>query len=129
MDQLSVEHTNDQINYQSDSYNWNAAANKAALESAIMYEEIVKKQSDIIDERFQLGAISRTDLLMISTRLKEADLQLIKARQNYKLALHKLNILIGISPDAPVDNLSPITLPFEPVQIFILEAVLDRRPE
>ena len=42
--------------------------------------------------------ISRTDLLMISTRLKEAELQYIKARQNYTLALQQLNILMGEAP-------------------------------
>ena len=40
---------------------------------------------------------------MISTRLKEAELQYIKARQNYTLALQKLNILMGEDPNNPVD--------------------------
>ena len=52
--------------------------------------------------------ISRTDLLMISTRLKEAELQYIKARQNYTLALQKLNILMGEEPNNPVDSLYTI---------------------
>ena len=129
LDQLNVELTMDQIYYQSDSYYWNASAAKATLESAILYEEIVKKQYEIISERFDLGAISRTDLLMISTRLKEAELQLIKARQSYKLALQKFNILMGIAPNAPVDSLSDINSPCEQIQILNLEEVLDRRPE
>jgi outer membrane protein TolC len=73
--------------------------------------------------------ISRTDLLMISTRLKEAELQYIKARQNYTLALQKLNILMGMEPNAPVDSLSSIDTAFTPVQILSLENVLQRRAD
>ena len=59
------------------------------LQAADKYQSIVKQQYDIIQDRFNDGMISRTDLLMISTRLKEAELQYIKARQNYTLALQK----------------------------------------
>ncbi len=52
--------------------------------------------------------------MMISTRLKEAELQYIKARQNYTLALQKLNILMGMEPNAPVDSLSSIDTAFYP---------------
>ncbi len=127
--QLSVEMTLDQIIYQSDSYYWNASAAYATLKSTEMYNAIVKSQYDIINERFTLGSISRIDFLMISTRLKEAELQLIKARQNYTLALQKLNILMGITPDAVVDSLSSINTACQPVAILSLDEVLEKRPE
>ena len=73
--------------------------------------------------------ISRTDLLMISTRLKEAELQYIKARQNYTLALQKLNILMGEEPNNPVDSLYTIDTASAPVQILSLENVLQRRAD
>ena len=100
LDRLNAELTLDQIHYQSDAVYWNAAASRAMLEAAARYEEIVKQQFDIIQDRFNDGMISRTDLLMISTRKKEAELQYIKARQNYTLALQKLNILMGEDPNA-----------------------------
>lgn len=78
------------------------------LQAADKYQSIVKQQYDIIQDRFNDGMISRTDLLMISTRLKEAELQYIKARQNYTLALQKLNILMGEEPNNPVDSLYTI---------------------
>lgn len=129
LDQLSVEMTINQINYQSDSYYWSASAAYATLHSAMMYENIVKEQYTLINERFTQGAISRTDLLMISTRLKEAELQLIQARQSYTLALQKLNILMGVAPNAPVENLSAINIPCEDIQLMNLDEVLNRRPE
>ena len=96
------------------------------LQAADKYQSIVKQQYDIIQDRFNDGMISRTDLLMISTRLKEAELQYIKARQNYTLALQKLNILMGEEPNNPVDSLYTIDTASAPVQILSLENVLQR---
>ena len=127
--QLSEELTMDQINYQSDAIYWNASAAHAILKAAKQYEDIVDQQYNIINDRFTDGAISRTDLLMISTRKKEAELQFIKARQNYTLALQQLNILMGVKPDAPVDSLSDIGIVGEPVQLFGFDEVLNRRAD
>ena len=93
------------------------------------YQSIVKQQYDIIQDRFDDGMISRTDLLMISTRLKEAELQYIKARQNYTLALQQLNILMGEAPNTPVDSLYNIGMISAPVRILPLEDVLQRRAD
>lgn len=127
--QLSEELTMDQIHYQSDAIYWNASAAYAMLKAAAQFEDIVKQQYNIINDRFTDGAISRTDLLMISTRKKEAELQFIKARQNYTLALQQLNILMGVQPDAPVDSLSNIGIAGEPVQQFGFDEVLNRRAD
>ena len=126
---LNEEMTIDQIHYQSDAVYWNASASQAMLQAADKYQHIVKQQYDIILDRFNDGMISRTDLLMISTRLKEAELQYIKARQNYTLALQKLNILMGIAPNTPVDSLYTIDKTSAPIQILSLENVLQRRAD
>lgn len=126
---LNEELTLDQIHYQSDAVYWNASASLAMLQAADTYQNIVKQQHDIIQDRFDDGMISRTDLLMISTRLKEAELQYIKARQNYTLALQRLNILMGIEPNAPVDSLYTIDAASTPIQILSLENVLQRRAD
>ena len=129
LNQLNEELTIDQIHYQSDAVYWNASASQAMLQAADKYQSIVKQQYDIIQDRFNDGMISRTDLLMISTRLKEAELQYIKARQNYTLALQKLNILMGEEPNNPVDSLYTIDTVSAPVQILSLENVLQRRAD
>ena len=129
LDQLSQELTIDQIHYQSDAIYWNASAARARMEAASEYQKIVQQQYDIIQDRFKDGMISRTDLLMISTRRKEAELQYIQARQNYTLALQRLNILMGEKPDTPVDSLSSIGILSEPVQIMTLDEVLQRRAD
>lgn len=129
LDQLNEELTLDQIHYQSDAVYWNASASKAMLQATDKYQSIIKQQYDIIQDRFDNGKISRIDLLMISTRLKEAELQYIKARQNYTLALQKLNILMGEEPNAPVDSLYSIGIPSEPVQVLSLGDVLQQRAD
>ena len=96
---MNEELTLDQIHYQSDAVYWNASASKAMLQAADKYQSIVKQQYDIIQDRFDDGMISRTDLLMISTRLKEAELQYIKARQNYTLALQQAEYSDGRSAE------------------------------
>lgn len=126
---LSEELTMDQIHYQSDAIYWNASASLAMLKAAAQYEDIVNQQYNIIKDRFDDGAISRTDLLMISTRKKEAELQYIKARQNYTLALQQLNILMGVKPDVPVDSLCDIGTLCEPVQLLSFDEVLNRRAD
>lgn len=129
LNKLSEELTLDQINYQSDAVYWNASASYAMMRAAEGYQKIVKQQYDIIQVRFKDGAISRTDLLMISTRLKEAELQYIKARQNYTLALQQLNVLMGMEPNAPVDSLSEIDTPSQTMQVLSLTDVLERRAD
>lgn len=129
LDKLTTELTLDQIHYQSDAVYWNASAARAGLQAAAAFLSIVQRQYDIIRDRFNDGAISRTDLLMISTRRKEAELQYIKARQSHTLAMQKLNILMGAEPDAPADSLSRIDMPVAPVRLLSLDDVLPRRAE
>lgn len=129
LDKLAVEMTLDQIRYQSDAIYWNASAALATLEAAAKFEDIIDQQYSIIEDRFNDGAISRTDFLMISTRKKEAELQYIKARQNYTLALQQLNILMGEKPDAPVDSLFEIGSAGSPITLLGLNEVLERRAD
>lgn len=127
--QLSEALTFDQINYQADATYWNAAANLALYKSAGTFREIVEKQYNIISDRFNDGLISRTDLLMISTRLKEADLQLLIARKNYTLAMQALHILMGVAPNATMEQLTGINSDEAMPVPFTLDKVLNRRAD
>lgn len=129
LSQLSEELTLDQINYQADAAYWNASASLALHASAVRFREIVKQQYDIISDRFDDGLISRTDLLMISTRLKEADLQQLIAHKNYTLAMQALHILMGIEPNAPMEQLTGIDSQETKPIPYTLENVLDRRSD
>lgn len=121
--------TLDQLHFQSDAVYWNAAASLAMLQAADNYQQIVKEQYRLTQDRFTDGMIDRTDLLLISTRLKEAELQYIKARQDHTLALQKLNILMGHEPEAAVDSLTRIDEPVVCTSFLPLQNVLERRAD
>lgn len=129
LSELTQELTIDQIYYQANAAYWNASASLALYNSAEKFYNIVKKQHDVISDRFKDGMISRTDLLMISTRLKEAELQKLIANKNYTLAMQNLHILMGVEPNAPMETLMGINSPCPAPTALSLEEVLDRRPD
>ncbi len=84
------------------------------------YLLIVEKLYEVIKTRFEEGYISRTDLLMVETRLNDAQMQRITAQQSYLLAQQQLNKLFRNTEFVdytPQDTLSlPTDLP-ESVQL------------
>ena len=100
--QLSVEHTVDNMIYAADVSYWSVAANRNLYELSEQFVHIVRELYEIVNKRFEEGAISKTDVLMVQNRLKEAELQLNTNSTNYKTALQSLNIMMGVEPDAAV---------------------------
>ena len=100
--QLSVEHTVDNMIYAADVSYWSVAANRNLYELSEQFVQIVRELYEIVNKRFEEGAISKTDVLMVQNRLKEAELQLNTNSTNYKTALQSLNIMMGVGPDAAV---------------------------
>lgn len=100
--QLSVEHTVDNMIYAADVSYWSVAANRNLYELSEQFVQIVRELYEIVNKRFEEGAISKTDVLMVQNRLKEAELQLNTNSTNYKIALQSLNIMMGVEPDAAV---------------------------
>lgn len=100
--QLSVEHTVDNMIYAADVSYWSVAANRNLYELSEQFVQIVRELYEIVNKRFEEGAISKTDVLMVQNRLKEAELQLNTNSTNYNTALQSLNIMMGVEPDAAV---------------------------
>ena len=100
--QLSVEHTVDNMIYAADVSYWSVAANRNLYELSEQFVQILRELYEIVNKRFEEGAISKTDVLMVQNRLKEAELQLNTNSTNYKTALQSLNIMMGVEPDAAV---------------------------
>lgn len=129
LERLNIELTIDQIYYQSDALYWSTSATHALMQAASKYRKIVQEQYQLVKERFEEGAIGKTDLLMISTRKKEAELQYIKMRQEYILSLQRLNCWMNESPDAKIDSLYHIESQEEEITILPLDEVLLRRAD
>lgn len=92
---LGEKHTLDNMLYAADVNYWTAVANRDLYAIASRFVQIVGELYDVVSKRFREGAISRTDVLMVQARLKEAELQLNAGNTNYKTALQALNIMMG----------------------------------
>ena len=79
--------TTDNIIYAADVSYWTLAANESLFYISQEFVLIVKELDGIVQKRFDEGAISKTDLLMVKTRLKEAELQESTRNMNYQTAM------------------------------------------
>lgn len=99
---LGKEYTVDNMVYAADVNYWTASAGREQYNIAFRFVNIVGELYDIVNKRFDEGAISKTDVLMVQSRLKEAELQLNTSGTNYRIALQALNIMMGMGADAVV---------------------------
>lgn len=99
---LGEEHTVDNMIYAADVSYWTVAANRDVYGIAVRFTEIVGALYGIVNKRFEEGSISKTDVLMVQARLKEAELQLNTSNTNYMTALQSLKIMMGMGVDVAV---------------------------
>lgn len=126
---LGANYTTDNIVYAADVNYWTVAANQELYVLSVRFVSIVGELYSVVNKRFEEGAISRTDLLMVQTRLKEAELQLNVSVTNYKTAVQGLNIMMGVEVQAEVALTDSIQLPLMvPVRQGLDEA-LGRRAD
>ena len=127
--QLAVEHTTDNIVYAADVCYWTLVANQNLLRVAEEYVVLINELYGIVNKRFEEGAISRTDLLMVQNRLKEAELQQNTAMTNYRIALQSLNIMVGADPDREVFLSDTIRHTLQQPQEQELDKALEKRAD
>ncbi len=70
------------------------------------YISIIRSLKDVVDLRFAEGYISKSDVVMIDTRLSEAEYEYLSMEQNYTVAAQSFNTLRG----APIDQSVELTL-------------------
>ena len=127
--QLGVEYTIDNMIYAADVNYWTVAANRDLYQLSRQFVSIVGELYEIVNKRFEEGAISKTDVLMVQNRLKEAELQLNTSVMNYKTAVQALNIMMGVEATAEVtlsDSIQQAT--WTPEQLD-LEKALEKRAD
>lgn len=127
--QLGVEYTVDNIIYAADVNYWTAAANRDLYYLSEQFVQIVGELFDIVNKRFEEGAISKTDVLMVQNRLKEAELQQNTSVMNYKTAVQALNIMMGVEATAEVALSDSIQQPLWTPQQMDLSKALEKRAD
>ncbi|MFQ6929520.1 MAG: TolC family protein [Parabacteroides merdae] len=102
--------TTDNIVYAADLNYWSAAARKKACTMSCASMSILcRNWQTMLTTRFNDGQISKTDLLQVQSRLKEAELNKSAAYKDYQIALQNLNVLMGVPPMTPVEIADAIT--------------------
>lgn len=90
--------TTDNVIRSADVCYWSAAANQRLYEVMCEYYAIVKRLADVLAIRYADGQISKTDLLQVQARLKEAELSRSTAHKDFRISLQSLNTLMGVDP-------------------------------
>ena len=121
--------TTDNIVYAADMNYWSVAARKGMYGVMTQYVDIVQELANVLTLRFQDGQISKTDLLQVQARLKEAELNKSSAYKDYQIALQNLNVLMGVPPMEPITIADSITMVL-PLPMQVGEsAALENRPD
>ncbi|MEG1649459.1 MAG: TolC family protein, partial [Rikenellaceae bacterium] len=75
---------------------WRAVAAEAYRNVAKRYLTIIKSNYDLLNIRFKDGIAAKTDLLMMQTRLKQAEYNLTQSEKAVEQALININIFRGV---------------------------------
>ena len=126
---LGEELTTDNIVYAADVSYWTLAANESLLYISQEFVLIVKELDGIVQKRFDEGAISKTDLLMVKTRLKEAELQESTRNMNYQTAMQSFKIMMGVPLEEKWVSIDSIQKPVIVPGLQPLEVALKRRAD
>ena len=126
---LGEELTTDNIVYAADVSESTVAANENLFYISKEFVLIVKELDGIVQKRFDEGAISKTDLLMVKTRLKEAELQESTRNMNYQTAMQSFKIMMGVSLEEKWVIIDSIQKPVIVPGLQSLEVALKRRAD
>ena len=126
---LGEELTTDNIVYAADVSYWTLAANESLFYISLEFVLIVKELDGIVQKRFDEGAISKTDLLMVKTRLKEAELQESTRNMNYQTAMQSFKIMMGVPLEEKWVIIDSIQKPVIVPGLQSLEVALKRRAD
>lgn len=126
---LGVEYTVDNLIYAADVNYWTVVANRDLYRLSQQFVNIVGELYGIVNKRFEEGAISKTDVLMVQNRLKESELQLNTSVMNYKTAVQALNIMMGAEATAEVALSDSIQQVVRTPEQLDLEKALEKRAD
>lgn len=126
---LGVEYTVDNLIYAADVNYWTVVANRDLYRLSQQFVDIVEELYGIVNKRFEEGAISKTDVLMVQNRLKESELQLNTSVMNYKTAVQALNIMMGAEATAEVALSDSIQQAVRTPEQLDLEKALEKRAD
>ena len=125
----SVELTKDNIILAAENSYWGAAAQKEMYQVMSRYSEIVGYLLKVLQDRYDDGMISKTDLIQMQVRKKEAEIQQLNAYESYKIAMQNMNVLMGHVPTDSINVAESIAEKAETPELANVESVFSVRPD
>lgn len=125
----SVELTKDNVILAAENSYWGAAAQKEMFQVMTRYSEIVGYLLKVLQDRYDDGMISKTDLIQMQVRKKEAEIQRLNAYESYKLAIQNMNVLMGRVPTDSINVAESIAEKAATPELVNVESVMGVRPE
>lgn len=127
--QLGEKLTIENVLYSADLTYWAFAAAEHQLGVTQQYVDIVNRLYDIVNTRFEDGYVSRTDLLMVETRLNEAKMQNIAAEKLYRSSIQQLNTMMGAVQMRDYLPTDTIAMAVDMPGVVDLGRALEQRPD
>lgn len=125
----SVELTKDNIILAAENSYWGAAAQKEMFQVMTRYSEIVGYLLKVLQDRYDDGMISKTDLIQMQVRKKEADIQRLNAWESYKIAMQNMNVLMGRVPTDSISVAESVAEKVKAPELANIETVMSVRPD
>lgn len=96
MAQMNEKLSEDQIILLCDEAYWNCVKADAMIETATQYKETLQELHRTVEGAVEEGMTHRKDLLSVQVKMNEAELNLTRAHNAYRLAIMNLNHTIGL---------------------------------
>lgn len=118
-----------EVCYAADYAYWNLLAMEKYLSATKEYVAIISSLKEAIEWRFSEGYVAKGDLLMILSRLSEAEYLLVSAEQSHETALHNFNSLRGHQSGANSSLSPPVLTNTDPPARVSTDELTGRRPD
>ena len=126
---LSTELTKDNVIYAAENSYWKASAQKEMYDIMCKYTDIVNQLLTVLEDRYKDGMISKTDLIQMQVRHKDAEVQRLNTLEQYKLSIQNMNILMGKHPEDSISIAEPISSKSVLPTQNNLETAMNARPD
>ena len=125
----SIELTKDNVILAAENSYWGAAAQKEMFQVMTRYSEIVGYLLKVLQDRYNDGMISKTDLIQMEVRKKEADIQRLNAFESYKIAMQNMNVLMGRVPTDSINVAESVAEKTATPELANINTVMSVRPD
>ncbi|MBR3912417.1 MAG: TolC family protein [Alistipes sp.] len=123
------EQTRLDMRYAADYAYWTISAMKLYVAATDEYVGFISALYRVVEERFREGYVAKSDMLQVEARLSEARYSQIAMKNNYEIALHRFNNLLGIEGTEEVELTNTILYTITMPRRVTVDEMFSRRPD